>query len=229
MPPVSPRKIDPASVFVSFMDAALIVMMRAPGGMLARTDAAIELAPIMLSSLLDEGALTAEGKRHGRFENMNGCWHGASVLPPWNSPSARIHMGSWLDEPLGEPLGDTLTVGAGVNAVQWTNIRLRTSDVLGYLMADGSADPPEPASTAEPEQTLQVRHGGPQNLGPTVQVLADAIWDKWAGVPAGFPSRDTKRAAIWEHAKKLQPALKDNSKPSDDSFDRAEKAVKAHQ
>ncbi|ODT72803.1 MAG: hypothetical protein ABS75_03100 [Pelagibacterium sp. SCN 63-23] len=69
---------------------------------------------------------------------------------------------------------------------------------------------------------------GPQGLGQTVQVLADAIWHTWQKVPDGFPRRRDRFKAIWEAAKGRQPALRDQSMPSDDSFERAEKAVREH-
>lgn len=69
---------------------------------------------------------------------------------------------------------------------------------------------------------------GPQGLGSTVQILADAIWSKWRSIPEGFPRREDRYGAIWAVAKQRQPALTDDKRPSFDSFERAERAIREH-
>lgn len=88
-----------------------------------------------------------------------------------------------------------------------------------------ASEPVSPPADASKHQEVG---SGPQGLGQTVQVLADAIWHTWEKVPAGFPRREDRFKAIWDAAKRRQPALKDQSMPSFDSFERAEKAVKEH-
>ncbi len=78
---------------------------------------------------------------------------------------------------------------------------------------------------AEIEAGLEV---GPQGLGQTVQILADAIWHTWRAIPTGFPRRADRFKAVWEAAISRQPALQGSRMPSDDSFERAEKAILEH-
>ncbi|MCP8883003.1 hypothetical protein NIM87_05790 [Devosia sp. XJ19-1] len=87
---------------------------------------------------------------------------------------------------------------------------------------------PEPVSPLSDASRDHEVGTGPQGLGQTVQVLADAIWYTWQKVPDGFPRREDRFKAIWDAAKGRQPALRDRNMPSFDSFERAEKAVKEH-
>lgn len=87
---------------------------------------------------------------------------------------------------------------------------------------------PAPATLIGDGLTPPAEDKGPQNLGPAVQILADAIWSKWRMVPEGFPRREDRFSAIWAEARARQPALANAKKPSVDSFERAEKAIQTH-
>lgn len=89
---------------------------------------------------------------------------------------------------------------------------------------------PETAPRPQPDKPSAIlpRGEGPQGLGPSVQVIADAIWHKWGAVPGGFPSRQARYTAIWKAAQERQPDLESSKRPSDDTFSRAERAVTEH-
>lgn len=214
------RNIDPGSPFLSFMDAALVLFSEVAGGDIAVANEAIDQAPAKLAAKLDAGFLTAFGKRHGIHEPMTGCWERASVYP--DEVGGLIGLGSWL----GEPGGDTLTVGSDANAQTWTNIRLRTEDVLSLLTPQTDADNVDQAmpTDAAKEKSLVL---APDVTGPFARAIIDAMAALWGGLPPPTLHFEHMSKAVWAEARRQTPELPLTA-PARDTFDRARDAIRRH-
>jgi hypothetical protein len=142
---------------LSLFEAALMLFKQVKEGEHRISERDIDEATKALARLLDEGLLSAEGKKDGLHVPMSGCWQGADLYP--SEFGGLIHIGSAL----GERQGDTLTIGSGDGRKTWTNVRLQRAEVLSFISRPVVANPHKTVSGRRPRK-------------PSRQQLAIAAW-----------------------------------------------------